>query len=235
MSAQSKTDHPPFITPPQGTSQALSNHRTILNIRNKVAASVPHEAKPTMTMTSPHLKTLKSNVPSEYATSSRVRQWLLEHLQNRNVQLKDGPKTFVCQWNGAELHSLHPNHIFGSLISQGVASETAHHVVGDIMECLQDYRNRRAACVAAGQVWFPDPEPESQPSPKQSPSQEQHQRLLREDCESLLEQPDSSQSWYSSLTGAKGGFLAAGLSLAVGLGVMTWWLVSPPARKEVDK
>ncbi|TID06708.1 hypothetical protein CH35J_001505 [Colletotrichum higginsianum] len=209
-------------------------------------------------MTSPHLKTLKTNVPSEYATSARVRQWLLEHLQNRNVQLKDGPKAFVCQWNGAELHSLHPNHIFGSFISQGVASETAHHVVGDVMECLQvrrgcndvkdllcsrslltkpfkDYRNRRAACVAAGQVWFPDPEPESQPSPKQSPSQEQRQRLLREDCEVLLEQPESSQSWYSSLTSAKGGFLAAGLSLAVGLGVMTWWLVSPPARKEVDK
>lgn len=84
-----------------------------------------------------HLKTLKTNVPSEYATSGRVRQWLLQHLENRNVDLVNGPEAFVCLWNGSELHSLHPNHIFGSLISQGIAPQTAHHIVGDVMECLE--------------------------------------------------------------------------------------------------
>ncbi|KAK1990795.1 hypothetical protein LX36DRAFT_663893 [Colletotrichum falcatum] len=84
-----------------------------------------------------HLKEAKSTVPSEHATSGGVRQWLLRHLENRNVELPNGPVSFVCHWNGVELHSLHPNHLFGSLISQGVAPQTAHHVVGDVMECLK--------------------------------------------------------------------------------------------------
>ncbi|KZL71573.1 hypothetical protein CI238_12145, partial [Colletotrichum incanum] len=194
----------------------------------------------TMTMTnmanesSLHLKKLKSNVPSEFATSGRVRQWLLEHLQNRNVGLINGPEAFVCLWKGAELHSLHPNHIFGSLISQGIAPQTAHHVVGDIMECLEDYRARRAACMAAGEVWFPDPEPEPQSSPQRRSNEEQRQRLVEENCEALLEQFDSPQSWYSSLASVRG-VLTAGLSLAVGLGVMTWLMVNPPSREEEDK
>ncbi|OHW99325.1 hypothetical protein CSPAE12_01973 [Colletotrichum incanum] len=181
-----------------------------------------------------HLKKLKSNVPSEFATSGRVRQWLLEHLQNRNVGLINGPEAFVCLWKGAELHSLHPNHIFGSLISQGIAPQTAHHVVGDIMECLEDYRARRAACMAAGEVWFPDPEPEPQSSPQRRSNEEQRQRLVEENCEALLEQFDSPQSWYSSLASVRG-VLTAGLSLAVGLGVMTWLMVNPPSREEEDK
>ncbi|KAH9226519.1 hypothetical protein K456DRAFT_1742856 [Colletotrichum gloeosporioides 23] len=182
-----------------------------------------------------HLKTLKTNVPSEYATSGRVRQWLLQHLENRNVDLVNGPEAFVCLWNGSELHSLHPNHIFGSLISQGIAPQTAHHIVGDVMECLEDYRARRAACVASGQVWFPDPDPEPVSQPKGRPELEERQLRLAEDCEALPEQTGNSQSWYSSLTTARGGVLAAGVSLAVGLGVMTWYLVNPPSKQEDKK
>ncbi|KAL0929717.1 uncharacterized protein CTRU02_215360 [Colletotrichum truncatum] len=184
-----------------------------------------------------HLKTLKTNVPSEYASSARVRQWLLQHLENRKVALVNGPEAFVCLWNGAELHSLHPNHIFGSLISQGVAPQTAHHVVGDVMECLQDYRARRAASAAAGQVW--NSEPESEPEAQQEEAQKRpesggEQRVIDEeaDREALVKQFETPRSWYSSWFTARGGVVAAGFSLAAGLGVMAWWMLSPPSKKE---
>ncbi|KAF9878372.1 hypothetical protein CkaCkLH20_04410 [Colletotrichum karsti] len=182
-----------------------------------------------------HLRALKTVVPSEYASASRVRQWLLQHLKNRNVDLLNGPEAFVFLWNGAELHSLHPNHIFGSLISQGIDPQTAHHVVGDVMECLEDYRTRRAACMAAGQVWFPDPEPESDTQPKRRPEPNQRQVILDEDVEALAEHSESAQSWYSSISAAPAGAIAAGLSVAAGLGVMAWWMLSPPEQKEDDK
>ncbi|KZL65525.1 hypothetical protein CT0861_10011, partial [Colletotrichum tofieldiae] len=217
--------------------QVHSNHP--LNTKtNSLLLPKTHET--TMTMTdlvnesSLHLKILKTKVPSEYATSSRVRQWLLEHLQNRNIDLLNGPEAFVCLWKGAELHSLHPNHIFGSLISQGIAPQTAHHVVGDIMECLEDYRARRAACIAAGEVWFPDQELEPQSSQERHPNQEQRQRLVQDNYEALSEQSESPPSWYSSLFSARG-VLAAGFSLAVGLGVMTWLIVKPSSREEEEK
>lgn len=98
---------------------------------------------------------------------------------------------------------------------------------------MKDYRSRRAACVASGQAWFPDPESELQT--ERQPEPEQRQRFSDEDREALLKNPEAPQGWYSSLTSASGVVLAAGLSLAAGLGVVAWWLTSPPPEKKEDK
>lgn len=100
---------------------------------------------------------------------------------------------------------------------------------------MKDYRARRAACVASGQVWFPDPDPEPESQPKVRPEPEERWLRLAEDVEALPEQTETPQSWYSSLTTARSGVIAAGVSLAVGLGVMTWYLVNPPSKQEEEK
>lgn len=83
------------------------------------------------------LRDLKARVPHEDATPADVRLWLLQLLKNRKVDLADGPNAFACSWGGAELHTLHPNHFFGFFTSHGVNSQTAHMIVGDVMECLE--------------------------------------------------------------------------------------------------
>ncbi|KAK1977361.1 hypothetical protein LZ30DRAFT_731912 [Colletotrichum cereale] len=178
-----------------------------------------------------HLEAAKSTVPSKHATSAGVRQWLLLHLENRKVELPNGSVGFVCHWNGIELHSLHPNHLFGSLISQGVAPQTAHHVVGDVMECLEDYRARLSFSLAASEPWTPDSEPGL--GPQLGDEEEQNERRLllgaEGDEESFAKGSESQQSWCSSLVGSRGGWLAAaGVSILAGIGVLAWWMAGPP-------
>ncbi|KDN70359.1 hypothetical protein CSUB01_08413 [Colletotrichum sublineola] len=209
-----------------------------------------------------HLKDAKSTVPSEHATSAGVRQWLLRLLENRNVELPNGPVGFVCHWNGVELHSLHPNHLFGSFISQGVAPQTAHHVVGDVMECLevmhysarpkgtsrasdipinnteQEYRARRSFSLAAGQTWSHDAE--SGPRPRMGDEEEQDERHLllgdEGDREASSKGSESPKSWYSSLVGSPCWLAAAGVSILTGIGVVAWLVAGPPTpERETER
>ncbi|KAJ0364441.1 hypothetical protein COL26b_012509 [Colletotrichum chrysophilum] len=89
------------------------------------------------------LQALKASLPSENASPERVRLWLLQLLRHRKIDLVDGPISFVCLWNGAELHSMHPNHVFGFFISKGLAPHKASNLVRDITECLEA---RRLSC-----------------------------------------------------------------------------------------
>ncbi|KAK2030345.1 hypothetical protein LX32DRAFT_559029 [Colletotrichum zoysiae] len=181
-----------------------------------------------------HLKDAKSTVPGEHATSAGVRQWLLRHLENRKVELPNGPVGFVCHWNGVELHSLHPNHLFGSLISQGVAPQIAHHVVGDVMECLQDYRARGSFSLAAGQPGAHDPESRLRPRLGDEEEQDERRLLLggEGDGEAFSKGSEQTQSWYSSLVGSRGGWLAAaGVSVLTGIGVIAWWVAGTPTQE----
>ncbi|KAK2006139.1 hypothetical protein LZ32DRAFT_570704 [Colletotrichum eremochloae] len=185
-----------------------------------------------------HLKDAKSTVPSEHATSAGVRQWLLRLLENRNVELPNGPVGFVCHWNGVELHSLHPNHLFGSFISQGVAPQTAHHVVGDVMECLEEYRARRSFSLAAGQTWSHDAE--SGPRPRMGDEEEQDERHLllgdEGDREASSKGSESPKSWYSSLVGSPCWLAAAGVSILTGIGVVAWLVAGPPTpERETER
>ncbi|KAK1565930.1 uncharacterized protein LY79DRAFT_573097 [Colletotrichum navitas] len=186
-----------------------------------------------------HLKDAKNTVPSEHTTSAGVRQWLLRHLENRNVELPNGPVGFVCHWNGVELHSLHPNHLFGSLISQGVVPQTAHHVVGDVMECLQEYRAKRSFSLAADQAWAQSSESELGPRLGDEEEQDERRILLggEGDGETFSRGSGSPQSWYYSLAGSRGGWLAAaGVSILTGIGVIAWWVAgSSTQERETGK
>ncbi|KAF9870285.1 hypothetical protein CkaCkLH20_12249 [Colletotrichum karsti] len=160
------------------------------------------------------LRNLKFSVPSEHATPGEVRLWLLQLLKNRKVDLVNGPSSFASGWNGAELHSMHPNHIFGCFTSHGVSPQTAHLVAGDVAECLEDYRIRRTACLAAGQDWVSN-----------EPYDELEDYV---DCES---QPLLGQAEGPSLAHAKRRktwiiiLVIFILLLIISSGVLAWWLI----------
>ncbi|OLN95524.1 hypothetical protein CCHL11_05145 [Colletotrichum chlorophyti] len=163
---------------------------------------------------SPHqicLDDLKASVPSEHASAGTVRLWLLQVLRNRNVALAHDPAAFVCLWTGSELHTLHPNHIFGVFTSHGLDSDTARTVVGDVIECLKDYRARRAACLAAGGVWHPKPELDP----------ERRGLLADVETEAQVDQVDSP---VTSTARTRAIILGSALAIIVGLGTLAWWM-----------
>ncbi|KAH9229386.1 hypothetical protein K456DRAFT_56297 [Colletotrichum gloeosporioides 23] len=167
------------------------------------------------------LQALKASVPSENASPERVRLWLLQLLRHCKIDLVDGPISFVCLWNGAELHSMHPNHVFGFFISKGLAPHKASNLVRDITECLEDYRARRAACRAAGKVWVPESDScpiagaETEPDLIDVPSSTQvsKSRTASKDIATTLS-PNNP-----------GLLLGAALSTVIGFGVLAWWRV----------
>ncbi|KAK1839720.1 hypothetical protein CCHR01_17645 [Colletotrichum chrysophilum] len=167
------------------------------------------------------LQALKASLPSENASPERVRLWLLQLLRHRKIDLVDGPISFVCLWNGAELHSMHPNHVFGFFISKGLAPHKASNLVRDITECLEDYRARRVACRAAGKVWVPEsdscpiPSAETEPDLIDLPSSTEisKRRTASEDIATTLS-PNNP-----------GLLLGAALSTVIGFGVLAWWRV----------
>ncbi|KAK2733670.1 hypothetical protein CKAH01_19005 [Colletotrichum kahawae] len=191
------------------------------------------------------LLALKASVPSENASPERVRLWLLQLLRHRKVDLVDGPISFVCLWNGAELHSIHPNHVFGFFISKGIAPHKASNLVRDITECLEvwayshgnplpqsgpladdggtvkDYRTRRAACRAAGKVWLaesdscPIPDAETEPDLIDLPLSVDALRSRTVSEDIATARPSNNPSLL----------LGAALSTVIGFGVLAWWRV----------
>lgn len=191
------------------------------------------------------LQALKASVPSENASPERVRLWLLQLLRHRKIDLVDGPISFVCLWNGAELHSMHPNHVFGFFISKGLAPHKASNLVRDITECLEvwahslgnplpqsgtladdggtvkDYRARRAACRAAGKVWLP--ESDSCPIPG---AETEDDLIDLPSSTEISKSRTASEDIATTLSPNNPGLLlGAALSTVIGFGVLAWWRV----------
>ncbi|TDZ33233.1 hypothetical protein C8035_v011460 [Colletotrichum spinosum] len=154
------------------------------------------------------LKDLKARVPGEKAPPATVRQWLLQLLKNRKIDLAHGPNAFNCSWSGAELHSLHPNHIFGFFTSHGVDSQSAHMLVGDVMECLEHYRKHGSSGVAEDQD-----EPEDIEIP------------VDWESEPLLGNNGSSDVPSTGWGRVRYVIVGAIVFVVVGLAVVSWWVV----------
>ncbi|KAF6817057.1 hypothetical protein CPLU01_13693 [Colletotrichum plurivorum] len=161
------------------------------------------------------LRDLKARVPHEDATPAQVRLWLLQLLKNRKVDLADGPNAFACSWGGAELHTLHPNHFFGFFTSHGVSSQTAHMIVGDVMECLEDYRTRRSTSLSAGQPWPPAEETET----------ESVRITVGDETTPLLGESEPSEATGSLWTRTRYVFIGSFMLLVCGLAILAWWIL----------
>ncbi|KAK1990794.1 hypothetical protein LX36DRAFT_382273 [Colletotrichum falcatum] len=95
----------------------------------------------------------------------------------------------------------------------------------------QEHRHRHSSSLWAAPASTHDSGSEVRPCLGDEEEQDERCLLLggEGDAEAASRRPESPRSWYSSLVGSHGGWLAAaGVSIITGIGVIAWWAGGPP-------